>query len=162
MVRRASLLLILVFLMASCTVKAEPVLSSDGITEESWTTLAPMPTARRQFGVAVVNGKIFAIGGNDGNYDRYLDTNEMYDPTTNTWTKKARMPTPRIEFGIAIYENKIYVMGGAIGVDPSGNGNNLLTTANEVYDPATDTWETKAPMPTPRFGLTASVANDKI
>jgi N-acetylneuraminic acid mutarotase len=130
--------------------------------EESWTTLAPMPTARRQFGVAVVDGKIFAIGGNDGNYQRYLDTNEMYDPTTNTWSEKARMPTPRIDFGIAVYENKIYVLGGAIGVDPSDNGNALITTANEVYDPFTDTWETKAPMPTPRHGLTASVANDKI
>jgi hypothetical protein len=93
--------------------------------EESWTTLAPMPTARRQFGVAVVDGKIFAIGGNDGNYQRYLDTNEMYDPTTNTWSEKARMPTPRIDFGIAVYENKIYVLGGAIGVDPSDNGNAL-------------------------------------
>jgi N-acetylneuraminic acid mutarotase len=121
-----------------------------------------MPTARRAFGVAAVNGKIFAIGGNDGKYQVYLDTNEMYDPISNTWIKRTSMPTPRINFGIAVYENKIYVLGGAIGVDPSGNGNALITTANEAYDPITDTWETKASMPTQRHGLTASVVNGKI
>ena len=32
-------------------------------TEDSWTTMSPMPTERFSFGVAVVNDKIFAIGG---------------------------------------------------------------------------------------------------
>ena len=86
----------------------------------------------------------------------------MYDPITNTWSEKGSNAYSRIDFGIAVYENRIYVLGGAIGVDPSGNGNALITTANEVYDPFTDTWETKAPMPTARHGLTASIANDKI
>ena len=130
-------------------------------TEDTWTTLAPMPTTRINFGVVAVEGKIFAIGGHSWTHD-YLDINEMYDPVTNTWIEKAPMPTPREGFGIAVYKNKIYVIGGAIGVDPSGNGNALITTANEAYDPVTDTWETKAPMPTLRHGVTASVADGRI
>lgn len=130
-------------------------------SEDSWVSLAPMPTARMQFGAAAADGKIFAIGGQDG-IGRYLSTNEMYDPVSNTWVKRTSMPTPRVNFGIAVYDNKIYVIGGAIGVDPSGNGNALKTAANEVYDPITDTWETKASLPTPRHGLTATVANGKI
>ena len=37
-----------------------------------------------------------------------------------------------------------------------------LTNVNEVYDPTTDTWETKESMPTPRSDLRANVVNGKI
>jgi len=120
-------------------------------TEDSWATKAEMPTARAGFGVAVVNGKIYAIGGSDG---RYLTTNEMYDPSTDTWATKKSMPTKRGHFGIAVHQNKIYVIGGETGDGPTG--------VNEVYDPATDTWETKTSMPTPRENLCANVVNGKI
>jgi len=118
--------------------------------EDSWTTLTEMPTARSGLGVAVVDGKIYAIGGVGGS-----DTNEMYDPATNTWVSKQPMPTARIRFGITVFENKIYVMGGA-----DANG---FTDANEVYDPATDTWEIKASMPAGgRAELAVNAVNGKI
>ena len=41
-------------------------------------------------------------------------------------------------------------------------GSGYLTTVEE-YDPATDTWATKAPMPTPRWNLgVATASNGKI
>ncbi|MGB9853462.1 MAG: kelch repeat-containing protein [Candidatus Bathyarchaeales archaeon] len=43
-----------------------------------------MPTPRSWVGVAIVNGKIYAIGGS---YDSHGEVEE-YDPATNTWTKK--------------------------------------------------------------------------
>ena len=64
------------------------------------------------------------------------------------------MPTARSGFAIAVYNNKIYVIGGTVG--------NAYVANNEVYDPSSNTWETKASMPTPRSDLTASVVNDKI
>jgi len=56
--------------------------------EDTWTSLAPMPTPRMDLGLAVVNNKIYAIGGQTGRglSDIVLDTNEMYNPATNTWT----------------------------------------------------------------------------
>jgi hypothetical protein len=117
--------------------------------EDSWTTLEPMPTARNGLGVAVVDGKIYAIGG------AYFGHNEMYDPATDTWTIKNPMPTPRAYFGIAVYQNKIYCIGGQTGFLE-------FTGVNEVYDPATDTWETKASMSNPRGWLCANVVKDKI
>ena len=45
--------------------------------EDFWETMEPMPTARRELGVAVVDGKIYAIGGYNGSY---LSNNEMYTP----------------------------------------------------------------------------------
>jgi len=120
-------------------------------TEDSWTTMESMPTARRGLGVAVVDGKIYAIGGFTSNY---LGTNEMYDPETDTWTTKASMPNPRCRFAIAVVENKIYVIGGA---NPNG-----FSSVNQVYDPATDTWETLTSMPSSRAELCASVIDGKI
>jgi len=154
------LLLVLVFLTASCIIVTKPVLSSAEVAEDSWTRKAPMHVARSKLGVAVVNGKIYAIGG-DARHGQWpyvgsiVGTNEEYDPATDTWTFKAPMPTPRSGFAIAVYQNKIYCMGGYIG-------NSKYTGVNEVYDPATNTWETKTAMPTARFELQANVVNGKI
>ena len=88
--KTVALVLVLVFLTASCTVIAEPAFS-DETTENSWTTLAPMPTARGGLDAAVADGKIYAIGGGVGASNK----NEEYDPTTNTWAIKAAIPTGR-------------------------------------------------------------------
>jgi N-acetylneuraminic acid mutarotase len=138
------LLLVLAFL-------SSPLLVSIACAaEDSWVTLAPIPTKRFFFGVAVVDGKIYAIGGAGG-----VNATEMYDPVTNTWHTKASMPTPRSGFGIAVVENKIYVIGGS-------TGDSTYTNVNEVYDPATDTWETKTSMPTTRHAMDANVVDGKI
>ena len=128
--------------------------------QDTWRSVASMPTVRAQLGVAVVNGKIYAIGGsNDGprggpSGPTLLNVTEEYDPVANTWTTKAPMPTARHSFGIAVFQNKIFCIGG------STNGPELAV--NEAYDPATDAWETKTPMPTARAALSANTVNDKI
>ncbi len=122
-------------------------------TESSWTTMTPMLTARGGFGVAVVDGKIYAIGGLTGG-DLPVSITEEYNPQTNEWTSKTPMPTPRSGFAITVYQNKIYVIGGSVGYGYVGN--------NEVYDPISNTWETKTSMPTPRADLCANLVNDEI
>jgi len=129
-------------------------------TEDSWVSLEPMPTIRRDLGVAVVNGKIYAIGGR--NDSGRISTNEEYNPATNTWTAKAPMPTPRSDFGIAVVQNKIYCIGGIVDYDWSGHGKGVLTCVNEVYDPETDTWENKTAMPTERQRPLANAVNGRI
>lgn len=123
---------------------------------ETWTTRASMPTPRSHFGVATAsNGKIYAIGGNNGGA-LGLTTVEEYDPATDTWTAKASMPTPRLFLDVAVASNgKIYAIGGRGPTVWSGQ----LATVEE-YDPATDTWTTRASMPTAREGLGVAAANN--
>jgi hypothetical protein len=142
-------------------------------TEDSWTTMEPMQQARGGLGVIAVNGKIYAIGGSNqsGLYPPdinggFVGTTEEYDPETDSWTFKASMPTPRAYFSIAVYENKIYCIGGTvdIGLDDVYHlfSTYINSRVNEVYDTATDTWETKTPLPIARRGLEANVVGGKI
>lgn len=143
--KSVTLLLVLIFLTASCMIFTKSAFSSTGLSENSWMSKAPMHQPRSDLGVAVVNGKIYAIGGNAESGE--VSTNEEYDPTIDMWTFKTPMPIPSSSFATAVYQNKIYCIGGGL---------------NEVYNPATDTWETKTPLPTARTHLQANVVNGKI
>ncbi len=158
-----ALLLVLVFIASSCLILERPV-SGTSTVGNSWVEKAPMPTPRAGLGVAVVDNKIFAIGGTTeviinggGNSGGLTGANEEYNPSTDNWTTKAPMPTPRQTFAISVYQNKIYCIGG--DNDPAGG---YPTGTNEVYDPTTNTWTTKAPLPTPRFDLQSNIVNGKI
>jgi hypothetical protein len=112
-------------------------------------------------GIATVNGKIYAIGGDNQAAVAsqvisrgIVGYNEEYEPTTNTWKIRESMPTARAYFATAVYQNKIYCIGGK-----TANG---TTGANEMYNPETNIWETKSPAPTNRAFAQAHVVDGKI
>jgi hypothetical protein len=119
------------------------------------TWLSTMPGPRMLHGVTAVNGKVYAIGGNDGLYS--TDTVFEYNPSTDTWTTKAPMPIPMEAFGIATVDGKIYTVGGwstYLFCYPCG----------EVYeyDPVADNWTTKASLPKARAYLAATALDGRI
>ncbi|MBV9146908.1 MAG: hypothetical protein JO065_13400, partial [Acidobacteria bacterium] len=127
--------------------------------------ISPMPTPRSSLAAAAVNGKIYAIGGIDGN-NLALPTVEVYDPNTNAWTSSsssnaiAPMPTPRYGLVAVAVNGKLYAIGGR-----SGSG---ALDVVEVYDPDSNSWTSSttfaglAPLPTAREGAAAAVVNGKI
>lgn len=162
--KKITLTLILISLTALCIVNITLVWASG----DSWASKAPMNKARGYMGVAVVNGRMYAIGGDNGpdvgnvspgtgRTRNVVSTNEEYNPATDTWALKASMPTPRAGFGVAVYKDKIYCIGGWTYTNEY-----LNTGVNEVYDTATDTWEIKASMSTTNALLTANVVNGRI
>jgi N-acetylneuraminic acid mutarotase len=112
--------------------------------------------SRATVGAAVVNGKIYAIGGWRGSGP--LSVVEEYDPVTDTWTSKTDMPTARGYLSASVVNEKIYVIGGKSSVGAVKIGLPIV----EEYDPATDTWAERKDMPTARRYLSTSVVNDKI
>ena len=111
----------------------------------TWTRKADMPTARYMPGSAVVDGKIYVIGGAPFRCG-ITAVVEEYDPAMDTWTARADMPTARQGLAAAAVDGIIYAIGGWKGDSVTCWGETLATV--EAYDPATDTWTTKADMPT--------------
>jgi N-acetylneuraminic acid mutarotase len=134
----------------------------------AWAARANMPTQRGLFGTSAVGGTIYAIGGTTIGRDK-LAVVEAYDTATDTWTRKADMPTPRNALSAAVVDGKIYAIGGWGYDRPEGGWESIDPTATgqdfskvEVYDPETDTWATRADMPTPRSHMTVSAVGGKI
>jgi N-acetylneuraminic acid mutarotase len=73
-----------------------------------------------------------------------------------SWSRVADMPTTR-EYAAAVYapDGLLYVIGGIRNSNPGG-----ITGVVEAYNPVTDSWTTKAPMLTPRYGFAAVVGSD--
>ncbi|MBA2627724.1 MAG: hypothetical protein H0U85_06905, partial [Gemmatimonadales bacterium] len=111
----------------------------------TWSARAPMPLPRSGMTVAVMNEKLYAIGGYNPNA---LSRVDVYDPATNSWTIAAPMPTARGGAAAAVVNGRLYVAGGS-AVSAS--------TTLESYDPATNSWTTHAPMLAPGgSGFTAA------
>ena len=124
---------------------------------EEWEVITQLPTKRWEFTTAVVEDKIYIIGGSlfDNRGGPFgLSTVEVYDPQTNTWQRGADMPTPRTNAKAAVVNGTIYVFGGYNSKD-NFLQNWKMADHVEAYNPETDTWIRKRKMPISRiyFGL---------
>ena len=124
-------------------------------TTGTWTAAAASLTRRFSAAAAVVNGKIYHLGGHSQAYEPgRLSTVEMYDPATDRWQAVASMAEPHHEPALAAWGGQLFVFGGE-------DGPNYLSSV-ERYDPASNRWTARARMPRPRKGGSAAVVGDKI
>ncbi|MBD3161749.1 MAG: hypothetical protein GF346_05750 [Candidatus Eisenbacteria bacterium] len=115
---------------------------------QEWSEHAPIPTVRWAPASVTLDGRMYVIGGQEETPPHAaLSVVEVYDPATDTWATAAPLPTSRWGAMVAVGDDgRIYVIGGCTGDISSFT----TTSANEVYDPATDTWSGLAPMPQDR------------
>ena len=64
------------------------------------------------------------------------------------------MPTARSGLGVTVVNGLLYAVGGS-------NSSGFLATV-EAYDPATNTWTSKASVPTRRSGVGVAVINGEL
>lgn len=103
-------------------------------TTGTWSTMAPIPTARMQITPVEVNNKIYVIGGYSGSFSP-VSTTSIYDIATNTWSTGANMPTAVGDYAIGTYgDSLIYVIAGY-------NGSADVNTV-QIYSVNTNTWTT--------------------
>ena len=69
------------------------------------------------------------------------------------------MPVARSSHTAVVVDGKIYVVGGEIGDDEDGA---VITDRVDMYDPAADSWQQMAAMPTARNSHAAAVVDGKI
>jgi N-acetylneuraminic acid mutarotase len=120
---------------------------------QTWETRAPMPTPRGGLAVAVLDGRIHALGGSAR---AATNAHEVYDPATNRWTPAKAMPTARDHLAAVAFQGRVWALGGRTRF----LGEQFANV--EVYDPATDSWRAGTPLPTGRGGMAAAALRDRI
>ncbi len=140
---------------------------------DAWTKKKAMPHPTHHSAVTVLNGKLYFFGGfapPESGPPGWVPVNDAweYDPATDAWRTLAPMPTKRGASVAAAAGGKLYVIGGAgplVGAsDPAirpGRPQRSLDTVEE-YDPATNRWRARSPMPTACNHMGGESVNGKI
>ena len=146
-------------------------------TTDKWTKKQPMPRPAHHAALAAANGKIYVMGGfvppKDtaipiGGAWEPIDNAWEYDPAADSWKSLAPLPGKRGSALAAEVGGKIYVIGGATTADGSKDsfftffGPSKVLATNDVYDPATNKWESRTPMSVARNHAFGNAVNGKI
>jgi N-acetylneuraminic acid mutarotase len=124
---------------------------------DRWTTL-PSPfrgVVYSPFVGGVIGGKFYVLGGpmygEEAAHTAYM---AAYDPATNRWTTKNALGQDRPGAAAAVLGGKLYLFGGNRYNAKLDRYETLDKTLR--YDPTTNLWTTRAPMPSARSGIAAS------
>jgi N-acetylneuraminic acid mutarotase len=144
------------------------VLAYDPSTD-GWKVAGELPEGVNHAGLVAAGGKLYVVGGFRDVTFAPTGAVRIYDPSAGTWREGAPMPTPRGALALALVQGKIHALGGTAegGADRAAHEHGARREDNsvathEVYDPATDTWSRRPPMPTPRNHLGAAVLDGRI
>ncbi len=133
---------------------------SEGIVESSfeittegtgWRAEAPLPEALIHPAVVVTTEGIHVIGGSDGNEPQAGAW--RYDSEGAAWVESPALPTARAQAAATSVSTAVYLVGGQDDGIPL---NGLL----RLDGAGAEQWEVLSPMPTTRFGLSLSRAQD--
>ena len=99
-----------------------------------WSFKAPYPQPTQEVGGAVVNGRLYILGGYGANAPGGLAgwLNE-YNPATNTWTKKADIPMPVHHQAMTGFGDKMYVFGGGVKISADGSPQGKTAYVTKPY-----------------------------
>jgi N-acetylneuraminic acid mutarotase len=133
----------------------------------TWAVKAPMANARHHMGSAVLDGKIYAIGGQDA-HDEQLVTQadvDVYDPATDAWSAAPADLPPvtgatgagrgHISSATVVQDGRIVVLGGE-----SAHG--AVTNEVVAWRPGASAWTKLTPLPAPARSGVAGVLGGRL
>src|SRR6185437_4870796 len=118
---------------------------------QAWSTVSPNPRPHAGSGVAVLGGKLYAIGGCTTDSCGVKDV-EVYDPSTDSWSSATDYPDA------VAWE----ACGGIGGVIYCAGGTNDSGSSTKTYSFDGTTWSPLADMPADAWGSASSVANGQL
>ncbi|MGN6463088.1 MAG: Kelch repeat-containing protein [Pseudolabrys sp.] len=112
---------------------------------DRWISAPLLPRGANHVGVAVLGGKLYAVGG-------HLDQNRRPDNLCfvldgETWKPIAPLPKAAGAIGVVARDGLLHAVGGAVGDTTPAK---LSLDWHLVHDPKADRWTTRAPLPTAR------------
>ena len=140
----------------------------DTVTD-GWSQGPPIPTARGYIGAAMLDERIYVLGGKRirspaekeaSGDDKHFITHgdfEALDLRTQTWTRLASLPSPRAGLTAAACRGRIYAIAG-VHMDRGGEPFDQVW----VFDPPSGRWESGPPLPMAVWGPAAATVDDVI
>ncbi len=122
-----------------------PTVEAYDPTLDRWTAKASMPTARAYLGVGVLNGILYAVGGESDT------TVEAYDPVTDRWTARTPLAPAGFQVGVGVVADVLYAVPGVRGSGPFITKDLIV-----AYDPVLNIWSDKSPPPWYSYGRFAA------
>ena len=112
---------------------------------DTWSRGPDLPVARGAGGSAIVDGKLYFMGG--ATADRKSQSTNCYvldlKDQSAGWKSIAGMPAARNHLGVTAVGGKIYAIGGQTGVEAQAS----FKTDVYVYDPDTNQWTSTTKLP---------------
>jgi N-acetylneuraminic acid mutarotase len=126
------------------------LVQSYDMKNNSWSTRTPMPQNLNHANAAVVDGKVYVLGGltETDSEDpakrawRAVSDSWEYDPLADSWTKLPDMPKgeSRGSAAMGVYGSKIYLAGGMTDLELFPNGSQSTVSMVSIYDTKLHSW----------------------
>ncbi len=101
-------------------------------TLSGWSTTSSIPTGTFTPAVAVIDSKLYVIGGMDAGFNN-IPLTQIYDIALDTWSTGTAPPDPRGGISGGVYNNCMYIIGG------SATSSFPTDCPTWRYEPAADT-----------------------
>ncbi|XP_078606333.1 kelch-like protein 24 [Branchiostoma floridae x Branchiostoma japonicum] len=132
----------------------EVLLYQPELRSADFSRLEEMTTERHDHNLAVLYGKVYAIGGKNDVMPA-LTSVEVYDRRGNRWKEGVSLPQGRHSFAAAVLDGNIYVMGGY-------DAEMKQTSTVYRFKPGDSEWHPQKDMPFRGACITAATLNGNI
>ena len=126
-----------------------------------WTKKADLPTPRFDLSIGVIDNKLYALGGYDWDGHRTFSSAEVYDANEDRWYMLQDMSYSRRNCGVGVLDKRLYVVGG-LGEPRNDKERWGYLSSLEMYEPDSDSWIERRPMPTPRDRIGVAAVDGKL
>ncbi|SHJ02657.1 PKD domain-containing protein [Pseudozobellia thermophila] len=136
-----------------------------------WTVLDDAPRARDHFHAAVLENKMYLVGGrlsggDEGVFKPTVAEVDVYDFSTGTWStlpSDQNIPTPRAAAAVAGFNGKLIVAGGEVeDQEVYGEVTSGALAVTEEYDPESQSWSRLPDLNHARHGTQAIVSGNGV
>ena len=91
------------------------VLEMSEENEFAWTVKADLPAERYTAASAVVDGKLWVMGGIENEEEEWTDSVLVYDIASNTWEAGTPLPRPMASCPAAVHDGELHLIDVGIG-----------------------------------------------
>jgi len=145
-------------LMTMWTCVSQSIAQTIRTTE--WGNRAPLVEPNSEMAVAYLDGKIYVVGGYPSTRIS-VDTVQVYDISSDSWSITTPYPTTINHASAVGLNGTLFVIGGQINAG-GRKKKSLYTSAVYAFDPNTNAWTIRTPMPSARSAMAHDVINGKV